>query len=95
MSSAEKSKNSGGHVAGRRAARRVHEHNTLRVDLPGLGPVTLPPPDQLAFVGGIAALAALQVIEWPVAVLLGAGHVLAASRGNKAIEDFGEALEDA
>jgi hypothetical protein len=86
-----------GHATGRghRAAKTATAKNTLRVELPVLGTVTLPPPDQLAYVGGIAALAALEIIEWPIAVTLAAGHLLAATRGNKALQDFGDALEQA
>jgi hypothetical protein len=33
----------------------------------------LPPPRELAYYGGLAALAAFEVIEWPVAVAIGIG----------------------
>jgi hypothetical protein len=44
---------------------------------------------------GIAALAALEIIEWPIRLTLAAGHLLAATRGNKALQAFGDALEQA
>jgi hypothetical protein len=65
------------------------------MDLPIIGTVALPPGDQLAYVGGIAALVALGLLEWSVGMLLGAGHLLAADRSNKILSDFGEALEQA
>ncbi len=81
--------------SGRRAAVRAGEKNSVRLELPCVGAVTLPSTDQLAFLGGVATLAAVGIIEWPVAALLGVGHLLAASRGNRVLRDFGEALEEA
>ncbi|WP_223839225.1 hypothetical protein [Saccharopolyspora pogona] len=43
--------------------------NTVRENLPA--------PLQLAFYGGLGALAALSVIEWPVAAAIGVGTVVA------------------
>ena len=80
---------------GRQAAEKVAEKNSLRVDVPVIGTLTLPPPQQLAYVGGIVALAALDVIDWPVGLVLVAGHVLATRSRNKIVQDFGDALEEA
>ena len=82
-------------IPGRRAAEEATEKNSSRVVLPLIGPITLPPPDQLAYVGGVAALVALEVIEWPIGLALCAGHVLATCSHNKMIQDFGHALESA
>lgn len=79
---------------GEEAAEVATEKNSVRVPIPLIGTVKLPPPEQLAFVAGIAALAALEVIEWPVGVALAVGHVLATSSHNKVIQDFGKALEE-
>ena len=84
-----------GRPDGRQAAAKATERNSVRVAVPVIGTVTLPPPEQLAFVGGIAVLTAVEVIEWPVAVALVAGHVLIARSHNKVVRDFGEALEEA
>jgi hypothetical protein len=80
---------------GHRAAQTATAKNTVQIDLPVLGRLSLPPPEQLAYVAGIAALAALDIIEWPIGLTLAAGHLLAATRGNKALRDFGDALEEA
>lgn len=80
---------------GRKAAEKATAKNSVHVSLPGIGTVTLPPAENLAFLGGIALLTALEVIEWPVAVALAAGHALAARSHNKIVEDFGQALEEA
>jgi hypothetical protein len=80
---------------GRRAAKEVMEKNSTRVTVPLLGTVTLPPPENVAFLGGIAALVALEVIEWPIGLALIAGHALATRSHNKLVQDFGRALEEA
>jgi hypothetical protein len=80
---------------GRRAADQAQHRDTLRVQLPMLGAVSLPAADQLAFLGGIGVLVGLGLVEWPVGALLGAGHLLAASRNHKILADFGNALEEA
>lgn len=80
---------------GEEAAEEATARNSVRVAVPGIGTVTLPPADQLAFLGGIALLTALEVIEWPVAVALIAGHALVHKSHNKALQDFGRALESA
>lgn len=67
----------------------------MRIDIPCVGAIHLPTARQLAFYGGLAALAALEVVEWPIAVVIAVGHVLAEDRHNRVIHDFGEALEEA
>lgn len=80
---------------GQKAAQQATVKNSVRVAVPGIGTVTLPPAEQLAFLGGIALLTALEVIDWPVALALTAGHALAHRSHNKIVQDFGEALEEA
>lgn len=58
---------------------------TTTVTLPWVGPLRLSRP-QLVFVGGVAALSVLGLIEWPVALVLGAGHVLTADRSEPAVQ---------
>jgi hypothetical protein len=82
-------------AGGHQAAEKVAEKNSLCVDVPMIGTLTLPPPQQLAYVGGVAALIALDVIDWPVGLVLIAGHVLATRSSNKMVRDFGDALEGA
>lgn len=78
---------------GRRAAARVGEGT--RLEVPVLGVVTFPPRDQLVFFGGVGLLVAVGLIEWPVAAVVGAGHLLAAKRNNRTFRELGEALEQA
>ena len=49
---------------------------------------------RLLFYGTLAGLAAVEVIEWPVAVVLGVGHALATSR-HKPLQEVGEAMGEA
>jgi hypothetical protein len=79
----------------RRAAEQALRHNSVQVHLPIMGKVVLPAKDELAYLGGVVALAIVGVVEWPIAAVLGAGHILAASHHHKMISEFGEALEAA
>jgi hypothetical protein len=82
-------------TAGWRAAQQVSKRQNLHVTVPGLGQISLGPPDQLAYVAGVALLAALEIIEWPLACVIAAGHLLADQRRSAALHAFGEALEEA
>ena len=79
----------------REAVEKVREGETFAVNLPAIGQVEIPRPEQLAYFGGLAALAALELIDWPVALVIAAGHFLAASHHNKVLEELGEAMQDA
>ncbi|MEV5763266.1 hypothetical protein AB0L34_01625 [Micromonospora sp. NPDC052213] len=68
---------------------------TRRVEIPGLGEVAVPPPDKLAYYAGLGVLAALQVIEWPLALVITAGHLLADQHLSGLAKGLGEALETA
>lgn len=46
----------------------------FQVPLPGMGSVD---PLRLLWLGGLAALATVEIIEWPVALALGAGSYIA------------------
>jgi len=52
-----------------------------------------PPPDRLAFYGGLAAAAVVGAISWPMAVVAGVGHALATDHNNRTLEAVGEAIE--
>jgi hypothetical protein len=76
------------------AARRVQHAERLVVDLPVLGQVQLPRPEQLAYYAGIGLLVALEVLDWPTAVVIAAGHALATEQHDRAIEELGDALPE-
>ena len=82
--------------APRRAAAHVMDKHSFAVTLPDdLGTVRLPEPERLAYYGGIVVLAAFGILEWPVAVVLGIGHLLAEDHHHKVLCEFGEALSEA
>jgi hypothetical protein len=49
---------------------------------------------RLVFYGTLAGLAAVEIIEWPVALVLGLGHALASST-HPPVKEMGEAMEEA
>lgn len=61
---------------------RRGERGAYRVRLPGL-PVRLPPADQLARYAGIALLAGLEILDWPVALALAAGTCSPSSKATR------------
>ncbi|MFC6085224.1 hypothetical protein [Sphaerisporangium aureirubrum] len=65
------------------------------VDVPVLGRVTLPSVDRLAFYGALGTLVALQLVEWPVALIIGIGHYLAEQHFSGVLRGIGEAAETA
>jgi hypothetical protein len=77
------------------ASERIREAETVGLRLPMVGQVRIPRPDHLAYYGGLAALAALQLIEWPIALVLGVGHVLAESHHSRLAQELGDAFEQA
>jgi len=79
----------------REAVNRIREARSLAVDLPIVGRVRIPHPEQVAYFGALAVLAAIEIIDWPIALAIAAGHVLVQNQHNRVAEEVGEALEDA
>jgi hypothetical protein len=79
----------------RDAVARVREAQRFEVDLPVIGRVRIPRPEQVAYYGALGALAALEIIEWPIALAIAAGHALVQNEHNRVAHEIGEALEDA
>lgn len=78
----------------RDAVNRIREGESFAVNLPIVGKVDIPRPEQIAYYGGLAALAALEIIDWPVAAVIMAGHLLANNHRSKILEELGEAMEE-
>jgi hypothetical protein len=76
-------------------SERIRRMEGVSVELPVVGQLRLPRPDHVAYYGGLGALAVLQLIEWPVAVVLGLGHALAENHHSRVAHELGEALEQA
>ncbi|GAA4790094.1 hypothetical protein GCM10023200_26170 [Actinomycetospora chlora] len=66
----------------------------IALPIPFLGTIELSRAE-LAYVGGIAGLAALGLLEWPIALVIAGGHVLAADRSSKTVRDLGDAMTEA
>ena len=79
----------------RDAVAKIRAGQTFAMNLPVVGHVTIPRPEQLAYYGGLAALAAFELIDWPVALVIATGHVLASNHHNRLLEELGLALEEA
>jgi hypothetical protein len=78
----------------REAVEFIRKGETFFVNLPVVGQVEIPRPEQLAYYGGLAALAAFELIDWPVAVVIATGHILASNHHNRLLEELGEAMEE-
>jgi hypothetical protein len=65
------------------------------VQLPVVGRVTLPPPERLVYYAGLGLLAVFEIVEWPVALMVGTGHMLADQQHRRVLHALGEALEEA
>jgi hypothetical protein len=65
-------------TSNREASQLVARAKKFSVRLPVVGKVTVPPPDQLAFFGVLGALAAVELIDWPVALAIGVGEAVLA-----------------
>ncbi|HUC25425.1 MAG TPA: hypothetical protein VMA73_22185 [Streptosporangiaceae bacterium] len=79
-----------------RALTSTLDKHTVSVTLPdNLGTLRLPEPKRIGYYAGLAALAAFGILDWPVAIALGIGHVLAEQHRNEFVEDFGQALLEA
>ncbi|GAA3424685.1 hypothetical protein ACWDTT_00700 [Streptosporangium sandarakinum] len=67
----------------------------LHVTVPVIGKVTLPPPEHLAFYAVLGALGALEIIDWPIVLVIGAGHLLAGQQRSRVLRGAGQAAEAA
>lgn len=65
-------------ASNREASQLVAQAKKFSVRLPVVGKVTVPAPDQLAFFGVLGALAAVELIDWPVALAIGVGEAVLA-----------------
>lgn len=66
---------------------------TVTVNLPVVGPVTLPSGPHMAWYAGVATLAVLEVVEWPIAILMVTAKALSDSSHHQLLSQFGDALE--
>ncbi|WP_018332156.1 hypothetical protein [Actinomycetospora chiangmaiensis] len=62
------------------------------VDIPYVGPVGWPLTGSLSYIITVGTLAAFEVISWPVAGLLGLGHLMARNRDSRVASEIGAGL---
>jgi hypothetical protein len=86
----EKSRRTASH---RGAVKRVREAESFTVNLPVVGRIGVPRPEELAYYGALGALAAFEIIDWPIALAIAAGHVMVSNHHNRVVQELGEALE--
>jgi len=53
-----------------------------------------PPVEHLAFYAGVVLLAAADIIEWPVALVVTAGHLLTGLTKRPGLAELGEGLDE-
>jgi len=64
------------------------------VRLPVVGwTLPIPPGDELPWIVGLAAMAALSFIDWPVAIVVAVGHSIAVRSHNADIRELAEGIE--
>ena len=68
---------------------------TIFVKVPLLGAVDRPSGLHLLWFAGVAALGALDVVDWPVAALLIAGKALSDSHRGETVRTLGKVMESA
>jgi hypothetical protein len=84
---------SGSRHLGRQVVKE--EPHGPRLHAPLVGEITLPPVEHLAWYGVLGVLAVGELIEWPLALLLGIGKLLADNRHSVTLQNIGDALEQA
>jgi hypothetical protein len=75
----------------REVTRRVRDADRFALQLPVIGRVPIPRPDQLAFYGALAGLVAVELVDWPIAVAIGVGHALVSGRPERKSDEKGSA----
>lgn len=71
------------------------QENLTTLHLPWVGDVSLPPVDHLVWYAGVATLTAVELIDWPVALVLAVGKALADNRSHRTLRSLVEVLEEA
>ncbi|MCH5642755.1 cation-translocating P-type ATPase [Gordonia sp. ABSL49_1] len=78
----------------RDVSKLVAEAERFAVQVPVLGRISVPSPDQLAFYGALGLLAVLEVIDWPVALAVGVGHAATTRHLEQRVEEAEAEVEE-
>ncbi len=83
-------------TAGHRSAvQRIRQAEGFSVSLPVVGRVQIPRPEHLAYYGALGVLVAVEIVDWPIALAIAAGHALTEQHHSRVAQEIGEAIEDA
>jgi hypothetical protein len=64
------------------------------VTLPLIGlRIDLPRPERLAWYAGLGLMAAFEIVDWELALIIGLGHLIADSAHNKTIAELASGAE--
>jgi hypothetical protein len=55
--------------------------------------LSAPSKGSLAFYGGLGTMAAFEIIEWPLALIVAAGHAISESSTNPEVQQAAEGLQ--
>jgi hypothetical protein len=80
-------------TAGQDAAQAALSENAVELRVPVLGRVTVPV-DHLVWYAAVVCLAAVDVLDWPVAGIVIVGKMLSDNHRSHVLEDFGRALDE-
>ena len=58
----------------RAVVESVRSARSFELELPIVGSIPVPPPEQIAYFAVMGLMVAFEIIEWPVAVTIAAGH---------------------
>jgi hypothetical protein len=83
------------HAGASAAAKSITARHSVSFTLPVVGRVWLGEPKHLPFYAGVSLLAAVGVVEWPVAAIVIVGKLLAENAHHEMVREFGSALEGA
>jgi hypothetical protein len=72
------------------ARARTSRGGPATVDLPLVGEVAA---ERAAFYAGLGVMVLLDLIDWPVALAVGAGHAVAVRAHSRALKEFAEGIE--
>lgn len=71
----------------------VVERRVAQFRVPVLDRTLEVPRELIPYYAGLGAMALLELIEWPVALLIAAGHTLAARSRNQALRELVQGVE--
>jgi hypothetical protein len=71
----------------------IIERRMARVTVPLINFTIEVPRELIPFYVGLGAVVALELVDWPIALLIAAGHTLGSRSHNQVLRELGEGLE--